>query len=81
MKLLAALVAGAVTVSALKTRDADCDWVYEDCSDSLYREPCDDEVTTEEGWWYKDDEDSEEYWVSAEDFAEWEECWEADESG
>ena len=53
----------------------DClgEWVWEDCSWSYYAEDtCSDDC----GWWYWDDWAEEEYWVTCDDFAEWDWCWE-----
>ena len=74
MKLVAAILAGAV--SALKTRDGDCDWIWEECSQSEYRWACElEETPTDCGWWYWSEEDWDEYWVTCDDFDSWEECW------
>ena len=55
--------------------DADClgEWVWEDCSWSYYAE---DNCSDDCGWWYWDDLAQEEYWVTCDDFAEWDWCWE-----
>ena len=72
MKLASALIAGAV--SALKVRDGDCDWIEEECSGMEYRWACDGEQTeTDCGWYYRDDDTSDEYWVTCDNFDEWEE--------
>ena len=54
----------------------DNEYTWEECSGSDYREPCDWEVSEGDcGWFYWDDVNEEDYWVSCDDFAEWEECW------
>ena len=53
------------------------EWIWEECSWSWYREPCDYESSAynENGWFYWDDWSGEEFWVSEDDFATWESCW------
>ena len=73
MKLAAAILAGAV--SALKTRDGDCDWEWEECSWMYWRFPCDDsEADTDCGYIYWDDWTLEEFWVTCDEFADWYWC-------
>lgn len=74
MKSIAAICLAA-TASA-------CDWIWEDCSWMYYRDLCEDENfegATDCGWVYWDDWSYEEFWVTCDEFAEWEWCWGDDE--
>ena len=74
MKLAAVILAGAV--SALKTRDGDCDWEWEECSQMWWRWPCDGEDTGSDcGYVYWDEWNWEEFWVTCDEFAGWDWCW------
>ena len=74
---LAALL--AATTIATRTADQfgnDCwgDWIWEDCSGMYYQSDyCSDDC----GWWYApemDDDWSDDFWVTCDEFASWEEC-------
>ena len=74
---LAALI--AATATATRSSDQfgwDCygDWIWEDCSGLYYQS---DYCTDDCGWWYSpgfDDDWSDDWWVTCDEFATWEEC-------
>ena len=69
---ITALLAAAATA-------CDNEWIWEECSWMYYRDPCEGEGTLGEGWVYWDDWNLEEFWVTDDEFAEWDWCWEDDD--
>ena len=73
MKLTLSLLAAGATAYQMR---ADCYgmWVWEQCSQSYYQNDfCNDDC----GWWYSpeaDDDWSDDYFVTCDDFDQWEEC-------
>ena len=70
-----------LTLALLAVGATACDnkWIWEECSWNWYRDPCNYEIETGDcGWIYWDDWNQEEFWVSCDEFAEWDWCWEED---
>ena len=59
----------------------DNEWIWEECSWMYYRNQCDDEGwgDGEDGWVYWDDWNLEEFWVTEDEFAAWDWCWNDDD--
>ena len=75
MKLgLALLAIGAAATRTSVGDDCYGDWIWEECSWSYYQN---DWCTDDCGWWYSpeaDDDWSDDWWVSCDEFAGWDEC-------
>ena len=70
-----AVAVAIVVLAATETRAWGChEWIWEDCSEMWYRDACEHERETECGWIYWDDWEETEFWVSCEEFAEWDWC-------
>ena len=53
----------------------DEEWHWEDCSEMSWRYPCEFELEGDGwGWIYWDDWSYEEFWVSGDDYSNWESC-------
>ena len=77
-----ALASLAALSQALKIREDywDCygDWIWEECSGFYYQETLCDVEGENDGWWYSPDADEDgvdDFFVTADEFATWEECW------